>query len=56
MFLYKFSIKLSLYQQLTGLKGDDIAGVAGSLSDAEALVSLKDFLNRLQLFVMLCRG
>lgn len=37
----------SVVNKLTGLKGEEIGGVAGSLCDAEALVSLKDFLNRL---------
>jgi len=33
--------------QLQGARGDDIAAVVGGLVDAEALVALKDMLNRL---------
>lgn len=32
--------------QLQGVEGNDIAAVAGGLADAEALISLKDLLNR----------
>lgn len=33
--------------QIVSTQGDKIAAVAGGLVDAEALVSLKDYLNRL---------
>jgi len=32
--------------QLAVLKGSDIAALAGGQSDAEALIALKDFMNR----------
>ncbi|KAJ3329653.1 NADH dehydrogenase (ubiquinone) 78K chain precursor, 5-prime end [Blyttiomyces sp. JEL0837] len=37
----------TISSKLSGLKGGNIMGVAGQLSDAESLVVLKDFLNRL---------
>ncbi len=36
-----------LFAQLSGIDGSQIAAVAGGHADAEALVALKDFLNRL---------
>lgn len=35
-----------VYFQLQGVEGNNIAAVAGGLADAEALISLKDLLNR----------
>jgi len=37
---------VSVCIQLAVLKGDDIAALAGGQADAEALIALKDFLNR----------
>lgn len=33
--------------QLQSVQGNEVAGIAGGLVDAEALVALKDLLNRL---------
>ncbi len=38
---------MSLVMQLAGVDGSRIGAVAGGHADAEALVALKDFLNRL---------
>lgn len=37
---------MSVAQNIHSLKADEMAGIVGGLVDAEALVSLKDFLNR----------
>lgn len=40
-FTYVFAL------QLQSVRGNEVAAIAGGLADAEALVSLKDLLNRL---------
>ena len=37
----------AIADKLSQLSGNDIAAVAGGLTDAESLVALKDFMNRL---------
>ncbi|XP_069111748.1 NADH-ubiquinone oxidoreductase 75 kDa subunit, mitochondrial-like [Argopecten irradians] len=38
---------LATAEKLAQVRGEDVAGIAGGLMDAEALVAFKDFLNRL---------
>lgn len=37
---------VSVAQKMTSLKGEEMAAVAGGMTDAEALVALKDLFNR----------
>lgn len=41
------SVNLSVCSQLQSVQGSEVAAVAGGMADAEALIALKDLLNRL---------
>eukprot|EP00898_Chlorokybus_atmophyticus_P005067 jgi/Chlat1/5561/Chrsp369S05353 len=46
----------AIADKLKGLKGDEMMAVAGKLADAEAIIALKDFMNRLGSGRLACEG